>query len=442
MMNKLFGHAFVCDNKLYYYDANKNTIIKITPRLFEEIYDNNNKNTKEHTEEYCALHDKGYFHSSPIREIKLGSIIELQSRCERNIVHLILQTTQRCNFKCRYCTFAGDGSFERTHTNKTMTFDIAKCALDFLFKHSVDSKEVLISFYGGEPLLEFELIKNCILYSEKLFIVKKCVFAIATNASLLKRDMINFFASHNVRLDISLDGPEDVQNFSRRYAVSGNGTFRSVYENVAYISKEYPDYYSECVYYHPVISPNSDISRISAFFKNELHANDKHVMLSNINTSGLNIIFDSNGDIQGNNNSLPGTESEFIDFFDSVYMDKRPISYTYHHGGPCVPGSKKLFVSTDGMFYPCEKVNEQYSNNVIGNIHDGFDYNRIYNLYNIGVLTESKCKSCWCIRYCKMCIADIQGCSIEQTIKNKIMACEYQKRRVLDMMRMKINTAK
>lgn len=441
MVNKLFGHAFVCDNELYYYDANKNTIIKISKSLFKEIYNTNKNNVTNHSDEYCALQKKGYFRYSPIRKVELGSFNELKGRCERNIVHLILQTTQQCNFKCRYCTFAGDGSIERTHTNKTMTFDTAKHAIEFLFKHSADSKEVLISFYGGEPLLEFELIKNCILYSEKLFLVKKCVFAIATNASLLNQDMVHFFVNHNVQLDISLDGPEDVQNFSRRYAANGKGTFGNVHEKMVYILNEYPNYYDQYVYYHPVISPNSDISRISAFFENELHTDDNHVMLSNINTSGLNIIFDLNGDIQ-ENNSLLGAESKFTDFFDSVYMDKRPISHTYHHGGPCVPGSKKLFVSTDGLFYPCEKVNEQYSNNVIGNIHDGFDYNRIYNLYNIGALTESKCKSCWCIRYCKMCIADIQGCSIEQTIKNKTMACEYQQRRALDMMKMKINTSK
>lgn len=441
MINKLFGHTFVCGNELYYYDANKNTIIKISQSLFEEIHNINKNNASTHSKEYCALHKKGYFRHSPIRKIELGSINELRSRCERNIVHLILQTTQQCNFKCRYCTFAGNGAFERTHTNKAMTFETAKHAIDFLFEHSADSKEVLISFYGGEPLLEFELIKNCILYSEKLFFVKKCIYSIATNASLLKHDMIDFFVSHNVQLDISLDGLEDVQDFSRRYAANGNGTFRNVYEKVAYILKEYPDYYGRYVYYHPVINPNSDTHRILKFFNNELCVNDMHVMLSNINTSGLNIIFDENRNSHENDYSFQEAKSKFVDFFD-VYMDKRPIPYIYHHGGPCSPGSKKLFVSTDGIFYPCEKVNEQYSTNVIGNIHDGFDYNKIYKLYNLGMLTESKCKSCWCIRYCKMCIADIQGSSVEQMIKNKMLACEHQQEYVLSMFKKSIGTVK
>lgn len=131
MINKLFGHTFVCGNELYYYDANKNTIIKISQSLFEEIHNINKNNASTHSKEYCALHKKGYFRHSPIRKIELGSINELRSRCERNIVHLILQTTQQCNFKCRYCTFAGNGAFERTHTNKAMTFETAKHAIDF-----------------------------------------------------------------------------------------------------------------------------------------------------------------------------------------------------------------------------------------------------------------------------------------------------------------------
>ena len=441
MINELFGHAFVCGDKLYYYDANKNTIIKINKSLFEEIHNTSRNRVTVHSAEYLTLQGKGYFQYSPIRKIQLGSIDELRSRCGRNIVHLILQTTQMCNFKCRYCTFAGDGSFERTHTDKTMALNTAKKAIDFLFEHSADSKEVLISFYGGEPLLEYELIKSCILYSERLFLVKKCIFAIATNASLLKDTMISFFASHNVRLDISLDGPEEVQNFSRRYAVNGGGTFKNVFDKVVYILKKYPEYYRQYVYFHPVISPNSNIKRIYTFFKNELCANDMHIKLSNINTSGLNIIFDTFGNIPGNDNNSQKIGSNLDDFFDSVYMDKRAIPYNYHHGGPCVPGSKKLFVSTDGIFYPCEKVNEQYTSNVIGNIHDGFDYQRIFELYNIGVLTETQCKSCWCIRYCKMCIADIQGSSIEQTIRNKMLACEYQRKNILDMMKKKINSA-
>ncbi len=435
----MFGVAFVHNNRCYYYDANKNHILEISSELFKEL--KKNDVSQKRSEDYCFLEQKGYFKCSPIQHIELGSMDFVMNYCERNLTHLILQITQKCNFKCRYCTFAGDGSFERTHQEKNMDFNTAKKSVDFLLNHSIDSQEIQISFYGGEPLLNYDIVKEVIIYSQKQCKRKKCYYAITTNASLLNDEMVDFFATNDVQLDISIDGPQEIQDQFRRFSSNGKGTYRYVLNNILRVRSRYPGYYDRAVFFHPVINPNSNLDLISSFLKSKLGTIDDHIRFSKINTAGLKIIFD-------NNSSKPLNETAIIEntigsklyqTFLQEFLNKSRIPSTYHHGGPCMPGSKKLFVNTEGVFYPCEKVNERYSTNIIGNLDEGFNFQSIYRMYNIGQLTKEKCKSCWCIRFCKLCIADIQGSSMEEIVKRKEMACDYQKKQFIRAIKYRVD---
>jgi uncharacterized protein len=114
------------------------------------------------------------------------------------------------------------------------------------------------------------------------------------------------------------------------------------------------------------------------------------------------------------------------------------------HGGPCIPGHKKLFVTVNGNFIPCEKVNEISEAMCIGNIYEGFDYEKAKKILNVVQLTEENCKNCWAIRYCSICArqCDNNGelsaqikmpeCkitkeSVEKDLKNYIMFKELKK---------------
>ena len=77
-----------------------------------------------------------------------------------------------------------------------------------------------------------------------------------------------------------------------------------------------------------------------------------------------------------------------------------------HHHGPCVPGQNRLLVTTNGLFYPCEKVSEKCKDCIIWDIDNGFDEKKIYNLLNLGQYTEKNCKSCWAIHLCTFCVVN------------------------------------
>ncbi len=89
---------------------------------------------------------------------------------------------------------------------------------------------------------------------------------------------------------------------------------------------------------------------------------------------------------------------------DSIMLpDNNPPS------GPCVPGYVKLFVNTDGTFYPCERVNEVSKCMVIGNVEDGYDYKQIQSQINIAQLTADSCINCFAQSHCKICQRQADG---------------------------------
>ncbi|MBN1234101.1 MAG: radical SAM protein [Candidatus Coatesbacteria bacterium] len=107
---------------------------------------------------------------------------------------LILEISQDCNNRCYYCTYSGKYSTHRVHRGVSMTFDIAIKAIEDFLEHSVDAKVRAITFYGGEPLLEFELIKQIITYLEDKGI--ECYFSISTNGALLTEEIIDWLVNY------------------------------------------------------------------------------------------------------------------------------------------------------------------------------------------------------------------------------------------------------
>lgn len=78
-----------------------------------------------------------------------------------------------------------------------------------------------------------------------------------------------------------------------------------------------------------------------------------------------------------------------------------------HHGGPCIPAVRRLFVDTKGEFFPCERVSEEDSEMCIGSLDSGFDFDKMSFLLNHGKMIKEKCLGCWNLRMCAYCLAQI-----------------------------------
>ena len=424
-MNKnYYIYKFKTPKSNYIYNYNTNMLVKVDKSDYELI-DNDKLNCGvfEGNEVIEKLRENGILTSNNIEIVEHPESEFLETTFRRRLHTITLQITQQCNLRCKYCVYSGSYK-TRTHSNKSMSIDTAKEAIDFLIKHAIDSEELNIGFYGGEPLLRFNFIKECIEYAEEKAEGKHVGFHITTNATLLKKEMIQFFENHNVILTISLDGNKESHDSNRVFAADGCGTFDTVMENLERIKKLYPEYFDK-ILFNTVIDPKVDFSCTNSFFSNYDLIKDAHVSAGVINDNYSKNKIDLNEDFivkwqyelfklflyklnEISDKGVTKLQNVYFTSIKSRVFDRNIVSsktIKAHPGGPCIPGIQRLFVSTDGTFYPCERVSESSEIMKIGNSKDGFDLDKIYNLLNIGKITQEKCKNCYAFHFCGLCAA-------------------------------------
>lgn len=426
MEKKAFIFEFKTNNNYYIYDVNTNTILRVNIDTYMKL--------KKHTDinhlmdkEIMQMKQRGYLMSNnPQTKIEHPLSDTLRCQLENKLELLILQVTQNCNFRCEYCVYSGS-YVNRIHSNKRMSLETAKQAIDFYFNHSRESESIRIGFYGGEPLLEMNLIKNIVEYAKEVFCGKEIIFNMTTNASLLDEDKIDFLVANKFNLTISLDGPEKVHNSGRKFADSKKGTYQVVIHKIKEFENRYPDYIHN-ISFNAVLATGSDFMDSSDFFTYNYRP---EALVMAVNVSDKNAVnpimysdeFRTNYFYEifkcclaGLNRIEEQDVSKLVrsyvktiktDIHDRLQLHTRR-SIKCHPSGPCLAGVNRLFVTADGDFFPCERVNETSAAYNIGNVEKGFFYNKSYELLNIGKLTEEECKECWAINFCNCCASGIE----------------------------------
>jgi uncharacterized protein len=145
------------------------------------------------------------------------------------VVSLALFLTQTCNLRCVYCYGEGGEYGERG----VMSEETALAAVDWLLTNSFEEKSVQVSFFGGEPLLNFPLLQHVVAYAKEEAAArgKEVGFGVTTNASLLTDEMIAFLAEERIDTLVSFDGPPDIHDRQRPFR-DGRGSYRCVRANV------------------------------------------------------------------------------------------------------------------------------------------------------------------------------------------------------------------
>jgi uncharacterized protein len=336
---------------------------------------------------------------------------------------LTLCVTEDCNFRCKYCTFSDFYEYNRGYSNKYMDFIIAKKAIDCYLSLLEEGKRYnplrkpVIGFYGGEPLLNFKLIKTCVEYIENKYSSWNVLHVITTNGSLLDREKANWFMEHDFVISISLDGPEAEHNRLRVYS-NGRGTFSDVIENISpMMEARYKEIYSL-----PVFDWKSDLFKREEFFirkdippvaraslvtnvegckyYEQFTKEDYLAFLGQLEMARTYYFKDLNNQIQKEKASffdklvgqIPGD-----DLFNgiSIYPPPPIMPLT----GACVPG-RKMFVDVNGNYHVCERVNNAFP---IGNVDEGLNFEKIGKLISDYISHMDKCLSCKVSRKCTCC---------------------------------------
>lgn len=445
MVNLPFIKLFKTPRCYYFYDVNRDMICSIeenTYNYLEKLF-SGEQNLIE-TEEYKQLKKMGWLstHRSSILEHPYTDNVDIW--LEHQVFQLVLQITQACNLTCIYCPYANsqDNHLSRSHTNKMMNFETAKKAIDFLADHSDASKELFISFYGGEPLISFSIIKECVEYADKIFEGRDIRYAVTTNATLLTDDMIRFFYKKRFYITFSLDGPKDIHD-KHRLRIDGSPTYEDVMSVLEKTIEIYGDIDKGLISINMVINPEDNLDNIIKWLENSilktieirscLIENDyleRKFFSTDEYTEKYNYqyalgLLDYLQIVQGLNISsvIEPEISSITSDYSKLQCDNVLLPDVSAPSGPCVSGVRKLFVNTDGLFYPCEKVNELAKSMIIGDINTGFNVQRIKEHLNIAKLSHEKCRNCWVQNHCSICQRQAEDGNVLSNKKN--MFCNW-----------------
>lgn len=441
-----FIKLFTTLNGTYFYDVNKNDIVEISPECYQYLCNVRDSNSALSAQDSSPDEIKDLLAQDYLSDLRYETIEhpltdELENIVNRRMQKMTLQVTQNCNLRCSYCHYTSNDGSQRFHSNRVMNLSVAKKALLFLRDHSVDTPDIYIGFYGGEPLLEMQLIKEAVTFAEEIFYGKKINYMMTTNATLLNDKIISFLEKYDFNLVISLDGPREVHNKNRVFR-DGAGTFDSVIENLKILINNHEKYVHK-ISIIMVLDPNQDFDRINQLFTNYKLVNQIEIMSTIIDdeTSLVRNTFSEefNSKLKYHEflaylcvlNKLKWTDLSPIvrpnvgkcleNIGKMGNNGRRPARLV--PGGPCVPGEARLMTTVDGKFIVCERVNEISDCMILGDIEHGIDLRKANALLNVAKLSENHCRKCWAFWGCTLCgkYCDDNGKLIKS---HRIMNCQ------------------
>ena len=434
---------FVCNGLYYVYDAFKNQILRVNKEIYIEIcrlqkvgldhyfaYDDTD--TGSAYSDILMLHTKGFFQKPFVERISNYDDAYIPLLLDRCVSTLQIQVTQDCNFSCRYCQFAGRNETMRRHTGKSMSEETAKKSVDFLFDHSKDVSDVFIYYYGGEPLLNFDLIRLTTKYAKQKFNEKNVTFIAITNGALLDDSVVDFFEENDIVLIISFDGEKEIQNGHRKRKGDGGDTYDTVLGNILQIKNNHGEYYKRNVKFNAVSFYDEDREKLDDFFQKVLQKGTHAVNVIFPDVRGIDYIYDRSAFPRDGGKKDHQKEHEKV---LTAYKYKNENCSIWYGSGNCIPGIQKLFVSVDGNFYPCEKVEESEAF-TIGNLQAGFNLEKVIAIAQLPNIIVENCRRCWAIKFCSTCLCYCTD-NATQTISKEVRFnyCKKTHDKVLELLK-------
>ena len=454
--------TYFLNNDIYLYSGKNKKIIKISKRCSEILSDIQKKiycsdTTKNEEVEYLIAN--GFIGEyNPVFSNNAKPFIKEHINNRRK--YLVLQVTQKCNLICSYCPYACTDNDSRNHKNIDMPMQVAIRAVDDYVEHARDINILNFGFYGGEPLLNFRLIRNIVEYIETHVSNKMVVFSMTTNGTLLTKDVIEYLVKKGFMLTISLDGDRVLHDKHRKFPTR-EGSFGLVYSNMKYIYENFREFWKNNVSFNAVVNSYLDFNRSLLFFSNDSMFEDEQDIRINFseNVKTLHLSQDEKyankiSSINQLNNKkyylelmlfyymkrkkTPNYILDDIEKLKQIEQNQNNICSSFediiHPQGQCISGATKLMVDVYGNYWPCEKVNENCDFCKIGDIYSGINEDQVARQIEISELTKDECLQCWAIHHCSFCLAKFNEHSCI-TKKLKLQICKKEKNRLKGLLK-------
>ncbi|MEL6610751.1 MAG: radical SAM protein [Bacteroidota bacterium] len=388
--------------------ASENSWTDIAARLAEEGHDAEIGACIAAVDE---LKEQGLFRFERIDTTEQQAILD--SLWAHRPRRLQLLMAQMCNLKCLYCYEEHNGSNAR---RRLMSFEMAKECVDYLIERSGRRPDLQITFFGGEPLLNFKVMQQVVEYCETVGPEhgKRFTFETITNGSLLKPEIVDYFIEKRFMLMVSLDGYREMNNFNRP-SVSGHDLYDTILRNARYADQAYK---------------RSGVGlpvKVRANLTHEHHDLIRTVRFmesQGFTTIGVSTVENlpwAEGDLHAlNEQDLAEVAAQREELMESgmqaVREGRKPSPYegrilnqalqkvqkgTMTRGLRCGAGRNTNIVDTDGNIYPCHRYGD-LENFILGNVSDRrLDREKTMGYYrSVNTASTAKCEDCWVRNIC------------------------------------------
>ena len=446
----------------YVYDSHTNGVIKIDPFVRRILDDYFRLSRKELETAHAAIpkavlhrsiqfiedaiHDLGLFQpSSAIKFSRTMSRDDFDAEMENGLPALTLNVTERCNLFCSYCPLTDSRQSQPSKSLPAMTWEIARNSLDCFLALTSAQRVVRIVFFGGEPLLDWELIQKCLRYLRSSYASRKVQVQLVSNLTLLKKSMLETLIDFDAQLQVSFDGPQPIHDGARSFG-DGRGTYQYVCARLQEIRALSPDYFRNNILLHCTFNRQNDILEVFRHFSDGIFA-ELPVRLRYVTGSFLSPEQATRHEerieqlIEMYLAALRETSCFRYDLFWKILRD--PLMFGDRTLGPapaqswpngaCVPGANRLFVTSSGTFYPCENCCAEGCD--IGNHETGFEFSKAQSLFRTYAdFCQETCQGCWAHRLCTLCYTSmISGARVNPSVKAE--KCDRQRERILKALR-------
>ncbi|SDF05666.1 quinohemoprotein amine dehydrogenase maturation protein [Terriglobus roseus] len=319
---------------------------------------------------------------------------------------IVLNVTNQCNLSCSYCyEFGEDKIATPDGKKKFMDMETAKASVDYLLDESGDRPSVHITFFGGETLMNFPLMKQVVIYAreEATKRERKVEFSLTTNATLLSEAIVDFLVEHGIGVTVSMDGTREMQDKFRIFS-NGKGSYDIIKPKVKnLISKHRARPVGARV---TMTSGAMDVRAIYDHLKGELGFHE--VAFAPVTTSpdrlysigepGMGRVLEQFSDLADEYlaYALRGEHHGFSNVSDTLAELHQGVNKSL----PCGAGLGMVGVGPSGDIAPCHRFVDS-DEHAIGHISEGIDKEKRADFLGRGnVDTKYDCHSCWARPLC------------------------------------------
>ena len=389
----------------------------------------------ETAEDLLSLYEEGLLWSDDIYEASADQLKIKQSVLKAICLHV----AHGCNMDCEYC-FAGKGEY--SGKSGIMSLEVGKRALDYLVENSGSRRHLEVDFFGGEPLINWDVCKELVKYGRELEKKHDKIFnfTLTTNGVLIDDDVIDFTNREMGNVVLSMDGRRETHD-RMRHSKSGGGTYDSIMDNFRALvdsrteegaERRSKEYYMRGTY----TAYNKDFSRDVIAMAD----------LGFRETSIEPVVSDPDVPYALHEEDLPQLFEEYEKLaLEMLEREKRGEGFNFYHytvdltGGPCIykrvsgcgVSTEYLAVTPTGDLYPCHQfVGDDEM--IVGNIYEGITHPETVDMFrgNNNLYTRDECRNCWAKLYCA------GGCAANNYHSNgdinKVykFGCELQRKRI------------